>query len=100
MNWEQILEAKLDEPAVKSSLKQLGDSEILRLDASIVDDWCPLKRKCLTFIDEDDMNWLNGEVDGIKECIRNLREDVDTVDNKLEELLLDVQHLGWALYQY
>ena len=100
MNWEQILEAKLDEPAVKSSLKQLGDSEILRLDASIVDDWRPLKRKCLTFIDEDDMNWLNGEVDGIKECIRNLWEDVDTVDNKLEELLLDVQHLGWALYQY
>ena len=84
----------MDEPAVKSLLKQLGDSEILRLDASIVDDWRPLKQKCLTFIDEDDMNWLNGEVDGIKECIRNLREDVDTVDNKLEELLLDVQHLG------
>jgi hypothetical protein len=32
----------------------------------------PLKRKCLTFIDDDDMDWLKGEITAIKECIREI----------------------------
>ena len=51
----------------------------------------PLKRKCLTFIDEDDMVWLKGEIGGIKESMREIAEAVEQlrehVDNKLEELL-------------
>lgn len=61
------------------------DSEVL----DVIDD-SPLKRKRLTFIDEDDVDWLKREVSEIKESIRNLREHMD---NKLEELLLDVQQL-------
>jgi hypothetical protein len=34
----------------------------------------PLKRKCLTFIDEDDMDWLKDAIGGIKEDIRELKE--------------------------
>ena len=70
---------------VPKSLLSKRDSEVL----DVIDD-SPLKRKRLTFIDEDDVDWLKREVSEIKESIRNLREHMD---NKLEELLLDVQQL-------
>lgn len=69
----------------KSSLKR-------NLETIDVADDPPLKRKCLTFIDEDDMDWLKDEISGIKECIKgitnHLRQDVDI---KLEELLHEVR---------
>ena len=34
----------------------------------------PLKRKCLTFIDEDDIDWLKGEIGGIKKSIREIAD--------------------------
>jgi hypothetical protein len=34
----------------------------------------PLKRKCLTFIDDDDMDWLKAEIRGIKKCVRDISD--------------------------
>jgi hypothetical protein len=67
------------------------DLEVLHADDR------PLKRQCLTFIDEDDMDWLKGEIHGIKECMKEIvdqaREDRHDVDTKLEELLHAVGQL-------
>ena len=43
------------------------------------------------FIDEDDMNWLKGEIGGIKECIGEIAVHLKDVDNKLDKLLHDNQ---------
>jgi hypothetical protein len=42
--------------------------------AEIVDilDDRPMKRTCLTFIDEDDMDWLKGEIGNIKQSISEI----------------------------
>ncbi|KIL59472.1 hypothetical protein M378DRAFT_85064, partial [Amanita muscaria Koide BX008] len=71
----------------KSSLKR--GSEAL----DVADDR-PLKRKCLTFIDEDDMDWLKNEVSAIKESIRDLRDDVESKLGRLEELFDEMQQLS------
>ncbi|KAM6503108.1 hypothetical protein JOM56_000051, partial [Amanita muscaria] len=71
----------------KSSLKR--GSEAL----DVADDRL-LKRKCLTFIDEDDMDWLKNEVSAIKESIRDLRDDVEIKLGRLEELFDEMQQLS------
>lgn len=47
----------------------------------------PLKRRCLTFVDEDDMDWLKDEIGGIKESIREIAEHLEHMDEKMEELI-------------
>jgi hypothetical protein len=62
------------------------DSEVLDISEDR-----PLKRQCLTFIDEDDMQWLQSEIQGIRECMQDIadqvREDRQDIDVKLEEIL-------------
>ncbi|KAI0246703.1 hypothetical protein BJV78DRAFT_1286154 [Lactifluus subvellereus] len=60
----------------------------------------PFKRWCLTFIDEDDLSWLKGDIGGIKERLQEVaaqaREDRQETKSMLEELLCGVRQWSWA----
>lgn len=57
--------------ASRSTRNLKRDSDALDI-IDLVQDDRPLKRKCLTFIDEDDMDWLKVEISSIKECMREI----------------------------
>jgi hypothetical protein len=61
--------------STESPLKLSSDSELEVFD--LTDDRRPLKRTYLTFIDENDKGWLNGDIkESILEIADPLREDI------------------------
>ena len=56
-------------------MKRYHDMDVLDLEVSDVIKILLLKRRCLnTFIEEDHMDWLKGEIFDIKESIKDIVE--------------------------
>ena len=56
------------------SQSRKSESSLKRNSAQEVLDDRPRKRRCLTLIDEDDMDWLKDAIGSMKEDIRELKE--------------------------